>query len=225
MLPLDPSLEGKRLYLMRHGKTYEPNLDAPMAGPDEDAGLDLTADGREGVLRTSLALRSVKLDAAFSSTFHRSHETARLVASSHGLEVQTRSELEELRLYPEEGDQRAVARAYVALAKRLQNEAPADIRLGEDSAERSLGQIVDDAFRALHECVQGSSQRVLVVAHGGLNRLLLAGLIGLPLSRFIGIDQDFACVNVIQFVRRGRPWVRAINATVDDPFKAEDHDA
>ena len=26
----------------------------------------------------------------------------------------------------------------------------------------------------------------------------------------------------IEFVKRGRPWVRTINATVDDPFKSGD---
>lgn len=222
MLPLDPALEGKRLYLMRHGKTYEPDLDATMAGPEEDPGLQLTPDGREGVERTAKALAGLGLDGAFSSTFDRSLETARLVAKPHGLSVRTRSELEELRLYPEQTDLRGTARAYVEVAKRLQSEPADRIQLSGSPSDRSLGQIVDDGFRALHECMSTPARRVLVVAHGGLNRLLLTGLMDIPLHRFIGIDQDFACVNVIEFVRRGRPWVRTINATVDDPFKGED---
>jgi broad specificity phosphatase PhoE len=222
MLPLDPMLEGKRLYLMRHGKTYEPDLDTMMVSAEDDPGLPLTADGKAGVARTARALAELELEAAFSSTFHRSLETARRVAEPHGLEVNTRSELEELRLYPEQRDLRGTARAYVELAKRLKSEPVREIRLGGVPSERSLGQIIDEAFAALHDCLSGPARRVLVVAHGGLNRLLLAGLMDIPLDRFISIDQDFACVNVIEFVRRGRPWVRAINATTDDPFKGND---
>ena len=44
--PLDPRLEGRRLYLMRHGKTYEPVLDSLVASPEEDPELPLTADGK-----------------------------------------------------------------------------------------------------------------------------------------------------------------------------------
>ena len=133
MLPLDPELEGKRLYLMRHGKTYEPDLDAIMAGPDEDAALPLTEDGRQGVERTAKALAHVGLDAAFSSTFDRSHETARRVARPHGLEVGARRELEELRLYPEQGDLRSTARAYVEISKRLRHEPAALVRTDADA--------------------------------------------------------------------------------------------
>ena len=59
-----------------------------------------------------------------------------------------------------------------------------------------------------------------MVAHGGLNRFLLTGFLGLPLHRFLAVDQDFACVNLVEFVAGGRPWVRALNVTYTDPFKA-----
>lgn len=217
VFPADPALEGKCLYLMRHGKTYEPRLDTPVVAPEDDPGLKLTPDGRHGVEAVSRAMVDHHLDAAFSSTFTRSHETARIVAEPHGLEVETRSELEELRLYPPGGgDMRGVARLYIQLVKDLRRLPPDEVRLeGGDS----LGEIVDRALVALRECIEAPGRRVLVVAHGGLNRLLLTCLLGLPLERFLSFDQDFACVNVIEFVRGGRPWVRALNVTVDDPFK------
>ena len=222
MLPLDSALEGKRLYLMRHGKTYEPDLDTLMVSPEEDPELELTPEGRAGVERTARAMAGLELDIAWSSTFRRSQQTAGIVTLPHRLEVNTRSELEELRLYPEGGDLRATARAYVGVARRIESDGAAAVRIGTAGEERGLDRIIDEAFAALHECLRGPGKRVLVVAHGGLNRLLLTGLMGIPLHRFISIDQDFGCVNVIEFVRRGRPWVRALNATTDDPFKGGD---
>jgi len=222
MLPLDSLLEGKRLYLMRHGKTYEPDLEAAMVSAEKDPQLELTPEGRVGVEQTARAMAGLGLESAWSSTFLRSRETARIVAEPHAVEVGTRPELEELRLYPEGGDLRATARAYVDVARRIEKDGAGSVRIGVEGNERPLDRIVEEAFSALHDCLREPSRRVLVVAHGGLNRLLLTGLMGLPMHRFISIDQDFGCVNVIEFVRRGRPWVRAINATTDDPFKGED---
>ena len=220
MIPLDPSLEGKRLYLMRHGKTYEPDLDAAMVSEEGDADLALTEDGVRGVESTANALAGLGLDAAYSSTFHRSAETARIVAAPHSLEVQTRAEFEELRLYPVAGgDLRATARRYIDLVKQLAQTPPHGVEL---DGGMTLGQVLEGAIKALLECLTSPGQRILIVAHGGINRLLLTQLMGIPLERFLSIDQDFACVNAIEFVRRGRPWVRAINATVSDPFKSGD---
>ena len=221
VFPFDESLEGKRLFLMRHGKTYEPRLDAPMVSPEDDPGLPLTDDGRRGVRSVAGALADHGFDAAYSSTFSRSLETARIVAEPHGVDVSTRPELEELRLYPRSGphDMRGVARRYVELVKELSQGPPEKVEL-EGGA--NLGRLLDDATRALRECLDGPARRILVVAHGGLNRFLLTRLLGLGPERFLSFDQDFACVNVIEFVRGGRPWVRGLNVTLDDPFKAGD---
>jgi alpha-ribazole phosphatase/probable phosphoglycerate mutase len=213
-------LEGKRLYLMRHGQTYEPRLDAPMASAEEDPGLSLTPAGREDVVATANAMAKLGLEAAFSSTFQRSLETARLIAEPHGLEVRTHPALEELRLHPEPGGTlRDVARKYLALARELAAREPGEVEL---ECGRSVADVVAGAQDALAELLAGPARRVLVVAHGGLNRFLLTGFLGLPLHRFLALDQDFACVNVVEFVARGRPWVRALNVTFTDPFKASD---
>lgn len=214
----DPRLEGKRLYLMRHGKTYEPLPDSPMAGPDEDPGLPLLDEGRAAVERTAAALAAAGLDAAWSSTFQRSLQTARIVAEPHGLSVHPRRELEELRVYPRTGaDLLGVARRYVELARALRERPAHEIDL---DCGRTLGQVLDAAWDALHDCLLAPGRRVLVVAHGGVNRFLLTRMTGVPLERFLTFDQDFACVNVVEFVRGGRPFVRALNVTPDDPFKS-----
>ncbi len=213
-------LEGKRLYLMRHGQTYEPSLDSRMASALEDPGLPLTPAGREDVLATAQGMVKLDLEAAFSSTFHRSLETARLIAAPHGLEVRTHPAFEELRLHPEPGGTlRDVARKYLALARELERREAREVEL---ECGRSVADVVARAQEALADLLAGSAQRVLVVAHGGLNRFLLTGFLGLPLHRFLAVDQDFACVNVVEFVAGGRPWVRALNVTFTNPFKAND---
>jgi broad specificity phosphatase PhoE len=210
---------------MRHGETYLPRPETAMAGPDEDPDLPLTERGRARVEATARAMASLALGAAFSSTFHRSYETARLVAAPHGLEVERQPGLEELRVHPPGGGTlQDVTRLYLALARRLRDE-PADRVLLD--CGRSVAEIVSGAEAALARALSGPSARVLVVAHGGVNRLLVTRFLGLPLARFLAVDQDFACVNVIEFVggsrpgAGGRPWVRAVNVTSHDPYKGD----
>jgi broad specificity phosphatase PhoE len=214
---------------MRHGETYLPRLDTAMAGPEEDPALPLTPRGRERVEATARAMASLRIDAAASSTFHRSFETASLVAAPHGLTVERHAGLEELRVHPPGGGGgtlQEVARRYLDLARRLREEPADAVRL---DCGRSMAEIVSGAEAALAEALAGPAERVLVVAHGGINRLLVTRFLGLPIARFLAIDQDFACVNVIEFAGSpragagagGRPWVRAMNVTSHDPFKGD----
>jgi broad specificity phosphatase PhoE len=112
-----------------------------------------------------------------------------------------------------------VGRRYVALARELATKPATDVRL---DCGRSVAEVLAGAHAVLRQALAGSAKRVLVVAHGGLNRLLLTGFHGLPLERFLALDQDFACVNVIDFVAGGFALVRAVNVTSRDLFKAAD---
>lgn len=214
--------KGRRLLLMRHGETYEPRLDSPMAGPDEDPLLPLTPRGRERLREVAAWIAHTEIEATYASPFARAQETAEIVAEPHGLAVGTLQPLRELALYAPAagGTLRDIAVRYLALmrdvAERPLHEVPLD-------GPHTLGAVIDAALSALHEAVERASGTVLVVAHGGLNRFLLAHWLGMPASRAIAIEQNFGCVNVIEFVGSGRPWVRALNVTLHDPLKGGAH--
>jgi broad specificity phosphatase PhoE len=61
-------------------------------------------------------------------------------------------------------------------------------------------------------------QTVLVVAHGGINNALLAYATGVTGGRVFNIEQDFGCINIIDFVH-GRPLLRLANFTLYDQLK------
>jgi broad specificity phosphatase PhoE len=54
---------------------------------------------------------------------------------------------------------------------------------------------------------------VCLVAHGGVNRIVLCHYLGVPLEHIFRIEQDFACVNLIEF-HHGYPVVRLLNGGV-----------
>ena len=211
--------KGRRLLLLRHGETYEPRLDAPMGGPDEDPQLPLTERGRERLREVAAWIARAPIESAYASPFRRAQETAQIVAEPHGLSVATLGALSELPLHPPPGGTlRDVAHRYIGLVRDLAEHAPHEVLLDGD---RSLGAIIDAALADIRVAMERATGTVLVVAHGGLNRFLLGHWLGMPPARAIGIEQNFACVNVVEFVGSGHPWVRALNVTLHDPLKSE----
>jgi broad specificity phosphatase PhoE len=204
---------------MRHGETYEPRPDAPMPGPEADAALPLTERGRARLGEVARWLAGVPVAAAWASPFARAQDTARIVTEPHGVAIGTLPALRELPLYGPPGSTLLdVARRYLTLmrdlAARPLHEVPLD-------GPQPLGAVLDAALGALHAAVEQADGTVLVVAHGGINRFLLGHWLGMPPERAIAIEQNFACVNVVEFVGSGRPWVRAVNVTLHDPLKLE----
>ncbi|MCX5738322.1 MAG: histidine phosphatase family protein, partial [Proteobacteria bacterium] len=161
---------GRRLLLLRHGETYQPRLDAPMVGPDEDPQLPLTERGRERLREVAAWVAKVPIEHAYASPFRRAQETAQIVAEPHGLEIATLDALAELPLYAAPGGTlRDVAHRYIGLVRDLAEHAPHEVLL---DGERSLGSILDDALAAIRVAMECATGTVLVVAHGGLNRFL-----------------------------------------------------
>jgi hypothetical protein len=52
-----------------------------------------------------------------------------------------------------------------------------------------------------------------------VNRLILCTFLGLPYTHMLRFEQDPGCLNIIDFAKRGRPYVRLMNHTAFDPWK------
>jgi alpha-ribazole phosphatase len=52
---------------------------------------------------------------------------------------------------------------------------------------------------------------VLVIAHGGVNRVILLDAIGAPFSSMFRIEQDYGCLNIIDYYGDGIPVVTLLN--------------
>jgi alpha-ribazole phosphatase len=54
-------------------------------------------------------------------------------------------------------------------------------------------------------------ENVLVVAHGGANRVILLNAIGAPLSSLFNIEQEYCCLNIIDYYVDGKAVVKLLN--------------
>src|SRR5262249_60390460 len=60
-------------------------------------------------------------------------------------------------------------------------------------------------------------RHLLVVAHGGVNRTVLAHALGSGLAGFTALEQDPGCINILDVDDAGRWLVRLVNHT---PYNA-----
>jgi alpha-ribazole phosphatase/probable phosphoglycerate mutase len=202
-------MQRTRLYLVRHGqveghkeKRYNGHVNVP-----------LTQLGREESARICDNLVDIHLDAVYSSDLDRSRYCAELVAAAHNLTVSTCESLRELHFGKWEGRTWAeLQEAYPEdWQSRLQNLVDFQVPGGEslqDAADR-IRPIIQKIIRS------HSGGDVVLVAHGGINRIVLLDAIGAPLQQAFSIEQDYGCLNIIDYFSDGNSVVKLLNGTAD----------
>ncbi|MEX0840475.1 MAG: histidine phosphatase family protein, partial [Parvibaculum sp.] len=182
----------RRIYLFRHGDvSYVDDQGHRVADP---AVVPLTDWGREQASLTGKALQKIPFDRAVTSSFPRSVETARLILEGRGLEIEPLEHFVELRGDP------AFRNAITDLndiAYSFRNAHQPGARYnGGDSFEEVNTRVIS-ALETL--IAEPEWETLALVAHGGINRLVIGWALGSGLSTFSAIDQNTACVNVIDF--------------------------
>jgi probable phosphoglycerate mutase len=92
----------------------------------------------------------------------------------------------------------------------------------------SFGELRTRVLAAVERIVDDPGwSRLLLVCHGGVNRVILSWALGTDLRSAAHIEQDSGCLNVIDLDHADesgellRRVVRAMNLTADDPAKHE----
>jgi len=201
----------RRLYLMRHGEVnyFEQGRPAP---PE---GVHLNEQGRMQAAAAAQALADVSFDRVVTSGLPRTLETAAIVLGERALAVEIVPDLREIRggrladIPPQE-----LRRTFVdAMTRRLS--AADTFLLGE-----SFGDFRDRVLPAFHALIADTYwSTLLLVAHGAVNRMILADVLGLDLHGIGHIEQDACCINLLDFDEQGYGIVRLVNYTPYNPLK------
>jgi alpha-ribazole phosphatase len=200
-------MQRTRIYLVRHGQV-EGYQEKRYNG---QSNVPLTELGEEQSRRVCDCLADVALDAVYSSDLERSHYCARLIAAAHGLTAVAKEALRELHIGDWEGRTWAeLQEAYPHdWQKRLQDLVNYQVPGGEslqDAADR-----IRPVISRILESHPGGD--VALVAHGGVNRIVLLDAIGAALEQAFSIEQDYGCLNIIDYLDNGHSVVRLLNGT------------
>jgi probable phosphoglycerate mutase len=206
----------RRIYLMRHGEVDY--FDALGRTVRLDT-VGLNAEGRMQAQDAARELAKVPLDRVVTSCMARSIETAHLVIHQRDLIVENREELREIepgrpaelaQKTPDEIERMLLG----ALAHDLQ---PTTRFLGGET----FASLRDRVLLCFHDLIADPKWlHALIVAHGVVNRMLLANVLGLPYSGLGALEQDPGCINIIDVDDAGKGLVRLMNYTPANPVKA-----
>ena len=211
---VQPFPQRRRIVLMRHGEVSYFREGQPVT-PDL---AQLTKDGQAQAQAAAQVLSDVPFDAAVSTGLVRTDDTLRIVLGPRDLSVQTIPDLQEIRAdnighmsnLSQEDMRTMLAQAFT---RPIQ---PDDqFLLGETFGafrERIVG-----AFRAI--LADSNWSCLLLVAHGATNRVILADVFGAQLDFLGHVEQDPACINIIDVDEQGYGILRLLNFTPYNPIK------
>jgi alpha-ribazole phosphatase len=210
MIALPEQKGATRLVLVRHAEPDESmqgrcygRLDVPLSA----AGLRRAAAVAE-------ALRSHEIEVVYSSPLQRAFDTARAVASAHGLEPIPLDALRELDFGELEGMSHDEIASEHPELYRLWMEDPSRVRFPGGEALSDLRARVLPEVAGIRQRHEG--QAAAVVAHGGVLRVVLADALELPEAAFFRLDQPYGALSVVDWVE-DVPIVRVAGAVLYSP--------
>jgi broad specificity phosphatase PhoE len=202
----------RRIYLLRHGDV---SYFDEHGRPFRPATVPLNPEGRLQAEAAARVLAEVPLDRVVASDLVRSAETANLVIAGRSLRLETYPEFREIqpgRLAEIPAD--AVEQAFLGAFSGGINR---DTRF---LAGETFGSLVDRVLGAVRMLLADPGwQHLLLVAHGGVNRTILAHALGLDLQGFGAFEQDPGCINIVDVDSAGRWLIRLVNYTPYNPAK------
>jgi probable phosphoglycerate mutase len=195
-----------RIYLVRHGATQLTQEDR-FAGSSD---VNLSAEGQRQIASLAERLKNDKLDAIYTSPLARTVETARILASPHGLQPILEPSLREIDYGRWEGLTRGEVERDFEAEYAIWQEDP--FTIGPQGGESGLN-VLNRILPIVRRIVETHRHRsVLVVSHKGANRLLISSLLGFDMRSYRDrLDQSPAALNILDFMSEVRPRLRLFN--------------
>jgi alpha-ribazole phosphatase len=194
-----------RIYLIRHGQVA--GHDQPRYNGQADVGLTDVGLEQYHVLKERLA--GNPLSACYTSDLSRCAIGAKIICGRFGIEPVRRPELRELNIGVWEGLtwQEIAQRWPMEWQARLSDLVNYRVPQGEN-----LLDVEARVMPVIAEIVERhKGQEILVVGHGGVNRIVLLNAIGAPLAGMFNIEQNYGCLNIIDYYADGRATVKLLN--------------
>lgn len=203
----------RRCYLVRHGHV---DYFSPEGQPLDPRSVPLSDLGEDQVRQLAQVMKSISFDRALCSDYPRARQTAEGLLGDRQIELQACAQLREVRagrlreIAPEQLQQQ-VSYAYDSFAD------PEGSFMGGERWSNFDRRIMARFEEVLAE---PDWQSLLLVSHDAVNRLLLGWALGGASGCAAALEQDNACLNIIdidmQAGRVLRCYVRVVNLTPYD---------
>ncbi|MEW6602498.1 MAG: alpha-ribazole phosphatase [Nitrospirota bacterium] len=205
-----------RVYLIRHGETegaesrrYKGHIDVPLS----ENGIEQIKKVAEYLHQnTEHRTQSTDLKAVYTSDLSRAIRSAEIIAGCHGLKPVVVKELKERSFGVWEG--MSFDEIKEKWPDAFDSWASDPLMFSPMGGESTL-QVRDRVMTAFNEITAGHrDENIAIVSHGGVIRVVLCELLGVPLNNIFRIDQNFAALNIVEMW--DYPVVRMINGGMNN---------
>ena len=194
-----------RIYLIRHGEVE--GAGTPRYNGHADVAL--TEHGLSQYHQLKDRLADLPIKACYSSDLSRCVTGAQILGDHFGIAPILERSLRELNIGIWEG------MAWEEIIARYPNEWQArlnDLVNYRVPEGENLIDLQQRAMPVINRIIAAHcGEEVLVVGHGGMNRVILLNAIGAPLSAMFAIEQNYACLNIIDYYADGKAVVKLLN--------------
>ncbi|MCF8081978.1 MAG: histidine phosphatase family protein [Deltaproteobacteria bacterium] len=171
--------------------------------------VDLTEIGMLQMKQMAERLRLTNLKVIYASDLKRASTGAKLIAMYHDVPVRVLPELREMAFGDWEGLPLAEIRHRFPEALTQREADLINFRVpGGGESVGDLGERICQAFDEIREREKGKD--IALVVHGAVNRVILCQAMGLDLSCMFNIQQDYGCLNIIDYYP-DKTLVRLVN--------------
>jgi probable phosphoglycerate mutase len=178
------------IYLLRHGEIGSTG-DRRFIGWTD---VPLNENGLRQAESWRMEFAGTPFDRILCSDLDRTRTTARIIARDREIGVQEVPDLREIHL----GELEALP--FSEVQERLPKtwrERGRDLFAFRPAGGESFADLQQRVLPAFENIAGEAVGNILIVAHGGVNRIILCHLLGMPPENLFRIGQDYACLNRI----------------------------
>lgn len=187
-------LQPTRLYLVRHGQVAEGHISRYHGNND----VGLSPLGMQQLEKLAEQLQEAPLAAVYASDLTRSRQGAQILCQGRPCAPQIVPEFREIHFGVWEG------LTFTEISERYPEELEGrfrDLANYRIPGGESLMDVRDRVLPKLKELLaRHAGQTMALVAHAGVNRVILTEALGLPLTHLFRLDQNYGCLNIIDYL-------------------------
>ena len=185
----------EKVYLLRHGhvdnggeKRYLGRTDVPL----DALGLEQAQALRE-------YFKTISIDAVFTSPLKRCMQTAQILFAEY-LCVEALREIDM-------GDWDNMPMSHIRLHfPKLYAQRGEDFEYFTPPNGESFHDVAQRARYAFDTIAHHAKGTIIIVAHAGVNRMILSRILGLEINEMLSIEQPYACINELTWDHQSMQW-------------------
>jgi alpha-ribazole phosphatase len=202
-------MQRQKIYLLRHGE-IDTGYRGRFVGQID---LRLTDKGEMQARWWERAFADTVFDRIYCSDLSRSLDTAKIVARGRRNSIEIALRLREISLGAWDG---IPIDEVKSCSPEEWNKRGEDLARYRPPGGESFSDLASRIVPFFQEIVGSGFEKLLIVGHAGVNRVILCHVLGMPLANVLRIGQDYGCLNIIE-CSGGSFQVKAINIPPGDP--------